>query len=156
VAETERRRQIAANGIRAIARITFVLLALRVGLLLFAPSPADQRVAWFLLGTELIEDPFRLVMPTVFIDPHSGSILDTVALAAMLGYALLEAGLVWALEWRRTPPEPLPPLPASLLAMLAAVPERRRPSLREAAQGAPRIESVTTVRVSGHIHSRRG
>jgi hypothetical protein len=157
VAETGRPRQLAAHAVRAIARVILVVLALRVALLLFAPSPNDQRVAWFVVGSQVLEDPFRPLMPTVFMDPFSGSILDTVALTAMLGYALLEAGLVWGLTWRPTPSEPLPPLPASLVAMLPAhspQPRAAPPRIRLSASRAA-VESVPTARVSGHVHAGR-
>jgi hypothetical protein len=151
VVGTERQRELAAHAIRAIARIVLVLLLVRVVVLFFAPSPDDQRVTWLLVATQPLEDPYRVVIHTVFMDPFSGSILDTVALAAMIGYALLEAGLVRALAWQPTIREPLPPIPSDLIA--AAPPPRsmqpRRPT------GPPAIEPVPTVRVSGETHRPR-
>jgi len=156
VAGTERQRQLAAHAIRAIARVVLVLLALRIVLLLFAPSPDDQRVGWFLIGTETLEAPFRVVMPTIFIDPFSGSILDTVALTAIIGYALLEAGLVRALRWRPTVKEPLPDLPADLLTPSASgAGQPARPTRRHATPAPTSVESVPTAPVAGQVHSSR-
>jgi hypothetical protein len=100
---------------RRIARTTTLviqlLLAARVTLLMFAPPATDPAVRLFLGLTQVLIDPFRLVMHVVFIDPFSGSILDTLALTALLGYTLLEHILFWVIAWEHHPAEPLPWLP---------------------------------------------
>jgi hypothetical protein len=142
----------AAHLVRAVARILIVILAIRVGLLLFAPRPDDSRVAWFLADTQPLIDPFRVVMRTVFIDPWNGSILDTLSLAAMAGYAILEALLIRAIWYRRRPRQPLPPLPASLLARPRPVerPRRLRLPFRSASPDPAPTEPVT-----GDVRLRR-
>jgi hypothetical protein len=149
---TSRTKTNAAHLVRATARIIIVILAIRVGLLLFAPKPDDPRVAWFLAGTQPLIDPFRVVMRTVFIDPWNGSILDTLSLAAIAGYAILEALLIRAIWYRRRRPEPLPPLPASLLATPRPVPRSRR--LRLPFRPAPQDRAPTQL-VAGDVRIRR-
>jgi hypothetical protein len=146
-----RLKTAAAHVVRAAARIVIVVLALRVGLLLFAPRPDDERVAWFLADTQPLIDPFRVVMHSVFIDPWNGSILDTLSIAAMIGYAILEAILVRAIWYRRPHREPLPPIPAELL---ARPPDARAPRFRTRLRTRPPDRAPTTA-VSGEVRVRR-
>ena len=120
-----------------------LLLAARVALLLFAPPASDPAVRLFLGLTQVWIDPFRVVMPVVFIDPFSGSILDTLALTALFGYTVLEHLVLWLLAWQHHRPDPLPWLPD-----LGRRPVIRRPIALPAA--------VALVKVAGTTRARLG
>jgi hypothetical protein len=55
-------------------------------------------------------DPFNNAVRAALVEAGSGTVLDTYALAALLGYSLLELVLLLAIGWQRTRTEPLPPL----------------------------------------------
>jgi hypothetical protein len=87
------------------------LLVARVALLLVAPAPSEAYVA-FLGVTEWLVEPFRDAVRSVLVDATGGpSILDTKALAALVGYTLIEVILLRVLFRRRAATEPMPPLP---------------------------------------------
>jgi hypothetical protein len=118
-----------------------VVLLVRVTLLMFAPPASDPMVRLFLGSSQVLIDPFRVVMHVVFVDPFSGSILDTLALTALVGYTILEYALFRLIAWERHPAEPLPWLPD-----LAPRQVRRRP--------AAVLPAVSLARVAGTVRPR--
>ena len=105
------RRVTAHRVVRLVTLAIQAVLLARVTLLMFAPPASDPAVRLFLGWSQVLIDPFRVVMPVVFMDPFSGSILDTLALTAMLGYTILEHLLFWLMAWEHRAPNPLPRLP---------------------------------------------
>jgi len=103
-------------AIRWLGRLVMLLLATRFVWLLFAPSPTDPLVQGLLSLTQPFVDPVAAVVPIVWWDRFSGTIID-----AQAGFAIVE---VWVASymlqrlatWRPTPAEPLPwlPEPASI------------------------------------------
>ena len=109
-------RSVARTTVKVVASAVQVLLLVRIVVLFFAPSASDPIVNALLNVTQPLVDPFRDAVRASLEDVASGTILDAHAMAALIGYTILELALVWALGWHRTRLEPLPPSPRGLSA----------------------------------------
>ncbi len=105
------RRATIAPWVKVGFGVVQALLLARVALLLIAPAPSDASLA-FLGVTEWLVEPFRNAVRSVLVDATGGpSILDTKALAALVGYTLIEVVMLRVFFRSRAPSEPMPPLP---------------------------------------------
>lgn len=76
-----------ARVINAVVGIIEIALALRVVLELFGASPSSQFVAWVYTVTTGLIGPFAGAFPGLSLG--SASVIDVVAILAMIGYAIL-------------------------------------------------------------------
>ncbi len=100
---------------RVVIKVGFglvqVLLLARAGLLFFAILPGDPVFGAVFTVSQPFVDPFRDAVRASLEEQVSGTVVDTHALAALLGYTLVELGLLWVVGWQRRRPEALPPSP---------------------------------------------
>ena len=101
---------------RRVVKVGFaliqVLLLMRIVVLFFAPSPTDPLVSSLMDASQPFVDPFQNAVRASLEERASGTILDTHAMAALVGYTAIEVAILVAVGWRRRRREPLPPLPA--------------------------------------------
>jgi hypothetical protein len=76
-----------ARIVNAIVGIIEFALAVRIILELFGASSSSQFVAWIYGVTSAIIGPFAGAFPGLVFGP--GSVIDLVAILAMIGYAVL-------------------------------------------------------------------
>ena len=80
-----------------------VLIALRIGLLLLNAREGNDLVAFILNTSQLFVAPFVGIF-NVDALRSSGSILDIAAIAALVGWTILEVIVLWAVNlFRREP-----------------------------------------------------
>jgi hypothetical protein len=80
-----------------------VLIALRIGLLLLDAREANGLVSAILNGSQLFVAPFEGIFRTNALTA-GGSILDIAAIAALIGWTVLEWIVIWAAAiFRREP-----------------------------------------------------
>ena len=78
---------LVARVVNAVIGIIEVILLLRVGLELLGANPATPFVAWIYNVSAVFIAPFIGVFPGIQITQNS--VLDIVAIIAMVGYAIL-------------------------------------------------------------------
>src|SRR2546421_9153105 len=102
------------HRLRMLVKVGFgvaqALLIGRIVLVLFAPWAANDLATGYIALTQPLVDPFRDAVRASLVEGASGTVLDTHALAALLGYSLLEIVLLLTIGWQRQANEPLPPL----------------------------------------------
>src|SRR5262245_10890533 len=86
--------EVARRVIVAIFGILQIVIALRIVLLLLDAREANALVAFILNLSQLFVAPFEGVFRTNALT-QGGSILDIAAIAALVGWSVLEAILLW-------------------------------------------------------------
>jgi hypothetical protein len=95
--------EVARRVIVLIFGIIQALIALRIVLLLLDAREANALVAWILDMSQLFVAPFEGIFRTNALT-SGGSILDVAAIAALVGWTIVEAIALWIINvFRREP-----------------------------------------------------
>lgn len=110
-------RSVARTAVKVIATVVQVLLLARIGVLFLVPPSPDPVVLGLLDLTQPLVDPFRDAVRASLEDAGSGTVVDTYAIAALIGYTVIELVALLAIGWQRKRSEPLPPSPREAMSM---------------------------------------